>query len=857
MNPFPLLSLLGISLLLFTASAKAQEIPESLREAAPPPDWVEIADVLPESVPPHADVANGEYYLNTELQWHLPSKTRFFRTVVEIMSESGLEENGQWTFTFDPLFETQRIHWIRIIRDGTIISTYDPNALRVYNTESDVASRLLNGSLTALAILEDLRVGDIVDIASSVEGANPAFGDEAVLRRRLDWSVPVYRQLNRILAERDRPLQIKSLSGEPLREVSSEQSPLREWRHELLNNKPVLGESSVPAEVRVYGELQVSSFDGWAAVADWALTLYPEDTPLPEELRAECERIAATHSDPAARAKAALAYVQSNVRYLGLEMGHGAYQPRAPELVWQRRFGDCKDKSLLLVQMLKDLGIDAHPALVNTGLSVGIADFLPSPFAFDHVIVTAEIGGVRFWMDPTYSRQIGPLETLPVADYGYALLIKDGVSALTAVNPHPEYKNFVEIETELTIARPGELSTMAVVSRYGGTSAANMKSYFDSTARSEIGQAYTNYWASTYAHPELVSPVEYEEFPESGQIETREYFRIPDAWVPSNDESDPQLYFTFTARSLVDHLVFPDRVNRQFPLAVGEPISIKEKFQVELFEAWDAEPKQIEVTGPGVRYSAETTWGSVVEADFSMDRTLATIPPDQVLAFETANQRINGDANWELSWNPSLVADADVSDETAPKFDNAIAFLIYGCGLVLSALFFGPFLFKHRLAPPKSVPEGSEAYVGVKGWLILPIIGLVLTPLTVLGELFDESMLWIFSQSEWDAVVQANSSGMIFLIGTECIYNGFVLLAPLFLLILLFKRRWFLPALMIGFYTLQIVFLVGTIIFLAVLDVEYAVLTESISEDIGGVVALLIWISYFAVSKRVKATFRS
>ena len=854
MTFFPPLPLLGFCLLLFTTLAKAQSVPESLLAAAPTPEWVDVIEVEPPEILPHADLANGEYYLNIELQWHVPTKTRFFRSTVKIVSETGLEGNGQWTFTFDPLFETQRIHWVRIVREGEVIANYDPQALRIYNTESDVASRMLNGSLTALIILEDLRVGDIVDVASSVEGANPAFGEAAVLRRQLDWSVPVHRQMNRILADPEQPLQIESFLGEPLAEVAGGESALREWRQEVFNQAPLLREPTVPAAVRVYGELQVSSFANWSAVADWAVALYPDTAPLPAELQTEAAKIRSTTEDPKKRAKAALNYVQSTIRYLGLEMGNGAYEPRPPELVWQRRFGDCKDKSLLLVQMLKELGVDACPALVNTGWLGGIVDFLPSPFAFDHVIVTSEIDGVRYWMDPTYGSQIGPLDALPVDNYGFALLVRQGETALTPVEPHPQYSNFITVETKLNVARPGEASTMAVISRYGGKAAASMRSYFENTARNEVGQDYTKYWSSTYAHPELVSPVEYKEFTESGEIETREYYKIPNAWVPSNDASNPLLYFTFGARTLSDYLIFPDRINRQFPLAIGDPLSIAETFVVSLFEPWDMETDAQEITGPGVRYFSDTSWGSVVEARFELERTQSTIEPARVLEFETAMQQINDDANWELNWDPSFAGAGGYADAA---YDNAIAYLLYGCGLVVSILLFAPFLFKARLQPPKVISESCRDYQGVRGWLILPIIGLIFTPFGVVTELLDESLIWIFSQSQWDAVVQSNSTGMILLIGVECVYNGFMIITPVFLLILLSQKRWFLPALMIGFYSFQILFVILTYIALNSLQADAAPLEVSFMEDLGGVLALLLWLSYFSVSKRVKATFRS
>ncbi len=856
MGPPSPLSLPGICLLLLIASAKGQTVPESLLETAPAPDWVEVIDIAPPDDRPHADLANGEYYLDVEMQWHLPTKTRFYRTVVQILNESGLEANGQWTFTFDPLFETQRIHWVRIIRDGRVISTYDLRELRLYNTESDMPSRLLNGSLTALVVLEDLRVGDIVDVASSVQGANPAFGEEAVLRRQLDWSVPVHRQLNRILAAPDQPLRMESFLGEPLREVTDTETDVREWRHEVFNKMPVSGEPAVPAAVRVFGELQVSTFADWTAVADWAAALYPGEPDLPADLRAEAARIRSMTGDPKKRAKAALAHVQSTIRYLGLEMGHGAYTPRPPELVWQRRFGDCKDKSLLLAQMLRELGIDACPALVNTAWQAGIADFLPSPLAFNHVIVTAEIDGVPYWLDPTHGPRAGPLDALPVDPYGYALLVREGETSLTPVAPHPRYRNFISVETKLHVARPGEESTMTVISRYGGNAAAATQRYFENTARNEVGQSYSTYWASTYARPELLSPVEYEEFPDSGEVETREYYRIPDAWIPSDDGDDPLLYFSFAARSLVDSLVFPDRIERRFPYAIGDPISIVEQFEVRLFEPWDLEPDAKAISGPGVRYSTSTTWGPVVKARFEFQRTRSSIEPGEVPEFETVMQRINNDSNWELSWDPRFAAAPGAADMESAEFDNAIAFLLLGCGVLLAVLFFVPFLFKKRLEPPRVIPPGCEDYEGVKGWLILPVIGLIATPFVVLAGLSDESLIWIFSQSQWDGVVQTKGAAMILLVGVECVLFGFIMAAPVFLLILLFQRRRFFPALMIGLYGFQILFILFSYVSLNVLQAEQASPEDFIREDLKTTLMLLLWLCYFKVSKRVKATFR-
>ena len=93
------------------------------------------------------------------------------------------------------------------------------------------------------------------------------------------------------------------------------------------------------------------------------------------------------------KADALLEYVQKEIRYTGLEIGLHSHAPNPPKVVLDRHFGDCKDKSLLLISVLGAVGIDAYPALVSSSLRVHVGEILPSPLAFDHVVVFAVIDG--------------------------------------------------------------------------------------------------------------------------------------------------------------------------------------------------------------------------------------------------------------------------------------------------------------------------------------------------------------------------------------------------------------------------------------------------------------------------------
>jgi transglutaminase-like putative cysteine protease len=76
------------------------------------------------------------------------------------------------------------------------------------------------------------------------------------------------------------------------------------------------------------------------------------------------------------RIEKALRLVQDEFRYLSVNLEHGGQIPTPPDLVARRRFGDCKDLSVLLVKILRRLGVSAHAVLVNTAQRRSIAELL-------------------------------------------------------------------------------------------------------------------------------------------------------------------------------------------------------------------------------------------------------------------------------------------------------------------------------------------------------------------------------------------------------------------------------------------------------------------------------------------------
>lgn len=417
---------------------------------APVPDWVKPAppvdmNAIGEDAPIFLIIDQQQRIADGQVWHYMESATR-------IASPQILAQAGTIQLPWSPDRGELVVHSASILRGGeTIDLLAGGKQLSVIRREQKLEQMQLDGLLTATMPVEGLRVGDVLRLRFSTTRKDPTLGGE------VQSSLPLFAQPMRVQFGRARliwpeatKVNWKSYAGYAKPQLSSIAGGYRELSVSLPIGEQVEVPKDAPARFQSMTFLDAASYSDWAAVARTMAPLYATkgliavDSPLAKEVAA----IAAASPDPRTRAAGALQLVQDKVRYLFNGMAQGHYVPQTPAETWSVRYGDCKAKSLLLLAILHELGIEAEAVLVHSSLGDLLPTRLPMPGAFDHVIVRATIAGEPLWLDGTSSGdRLADLGNVPPFRNGLPLRA-EGVG-LVALPAHPSARADADAEIDL------------------------------------------------------------------------------------------------------------------------------------------------------------------------------------------------------------------------------------------------------------------------------------------------------------------------------------------------------------------------------------------------------------------------
>lgn len=389
---------------------------------APAPDWV-IPIEVPEIEPAASGTPTRLLLQEIQVQFADDGDSFFNRSVFRIQSPQGLAAGNVW-LEWQPDTDEVTVHKLAIRRDGQEIDVLANQSFEILRREQNLQFAVLDGALTASIQPEGLRVGDTLELVSTLKLRDPVMqGRSEIFQSAMAPSV-IDRQYIRLLWE---PSQ--TVGWQTSEDLEAFTTRDRTGRTELIidesNVEPKLGPYDAPLRYQLARTIEASEFSSWEEVSALFSPLYRDAATLNagSPIWAEIERIRSTTEDPVERAGLALQLVQSQTRYVYRGMDLGNLNPATADETWSRRFGDCKAKTALLMSLLNALDIDAEPALASTVMGDGLDTRLPLVQLFDHILVKATIGGRTYWLDGTRTgdKHLAHLRTPP---FSWALPVR-------------------------------------------------------------------------------------------------------------------------------------------------------------------------------------------------------------------------------------------------------------------------------------------------------------------------------------------------------------------------------------------------------------------------------------------------
>jgi lipoprotein NlpI/transglutaminase-like putative cysteine protease len=453
--------------------------------AAPVPGWVDMVAI------PATETSRAVVGRLVDTQFLVgETNTIFVHRAITVNDPALLTTIGQLPIVFVPQFQQLKIHAIRVLRGAETLDRTSSSTIRFLQRETGLEQGVYSDAVTASILVNDLRVGDTLEFSYSLVGQNPVFHGKFM--ESTTWEQPFPVLLRRVILNHPLSRRVDwRMLGDGAQKLPGQSERLRNGIRQLRFEERLVpstgAEPLTPSDYLSSRTLEFSEFASWDEVAVWANALFQYDGGLDDDLRAVVAKLR-TQPTTEQRVVAALEFVQSEIRYFSVALGESSHRPTPPPQVLKRRYGDCKDKSLLLMTLLKELGVDSNPVLVRIGRQKGLGRLLPAPQLFNHVIVRATVDGKDFYLDPTRLGQHGRLTRMgQVHEGAEVLLVAAGAGRLTTIasaNAAELIRN--ELSEVATIPKLGDDAQFEIRQVWHGQFAETMRVAFEHAPRERI-----------------------------------------------------------------------------------------------------------------------------------------------------------------------------------------------------------------------------------------------------------------------------------------------------------------------------------------------------------------------------------
>ncbi len=380
--------------------------------------------------------------------------------VVYLEDAAAVSDFSTLQFSFKPLAERVFVNRVEVFdREGRLLAR---GSIDDYYVQSDSAQELASEERVVNVPVPGLKPGCRLEYVFTSE--RPGYSERFPFTQHcFSRTQPVERAVLHVSGD------VSALAVQGTLPPQSTADGLT-W---IVDSPPQLSDEPLQVDRRkAYPTVTIAGLDGdWRDLAQRYSERFSDRLQISPEVRELARQIAndANATSLGDKVTAMTAFVQREIVYQGLEFGvRGQIMPPVQQTL-QRRYGDCKDHSLLLYQLLRAVDVPASLCLVQS--SGPVVTGIPSMEQFDHMIVFVDDGKDGWFLDAT-SKGSSPEFRIPSGLAEHDALILDGASSrLVQIPDYPAGVSQIFADRQIQLDADGQALVTEVVQIKGYSAA--------------------------------------------------------------------------------------------------------------------------------------------------------------------------------------------------------------------------------------------------------------------------------------------------------------------------------------------------------------------------------------------------
>ncbi len=337
--------------------------------------------------------------------------------IIKILNQRGKEDFSEAKIDYDSTYEKVDLEFARAIKpDGTVT---DVGRRHIRDVSLYLNFPLYSNARVFIISFPEVAEGSVIEYKLVIRRSQLTNKKDFVINYPVQAGEPVITADFQLSVPKERKINLKKIN-EKYNNFSAELNPqvktegsLSIYKWEFKNIPQIIPEQGMPPECQINPEILISSFNSWEEVYQWWWEL-AKDKAIPDAgIKNKVKELTLGLENPEDKIRAVYNFCAKDIRYVAVEYGQAGYEPHLAGDIFRNKYGDCKDKAVLLAAMLKEIGVEAGLVLIATRDNNNLLEDFVS-LDFNHCIAAINFGNQVIFLDPT--AETCPFGDLPVGD---------------------------------------------------------------------------------------------------------------------------------------------------------------------------------------------------------------------------------------------------------------------------------------------------------------------------------------------------------------------------------------------------------------------------------------------------------